>query len=154
MWYLFFLKQKTAYERRMSDWSSDVCSSDLAAVLRGRWARGASGGAGVVGFAGFGAAVGPRGVLPGCGMRARPIGGGCGVAECWGGGVFGVCGWGMVKFLFSFSFRGLCGAGEKIGRQRVSPRRGVIRLTVWARSEEHTSELQSLMRISYADCCS
>src|SRR3546814_18333143 len=71
----------------------------------------------------------PRGVLPGCGMRARPIGGGCGVAECWGGGVFGVCGWGMVKFLFSFSFRGLCGAGEKIGRQRVSPRRGVIRLT-------------------------
>src|SRR3546814_7408000 len=67
-----------------------------AAVLRCRWARGASGGAGVVGFAGFGAAVGPRGVLPGCGMRARPIGG---------------------------------------------------------RSEEHTSELQSLMRISYAVFC-
>src|SRR3546814_6143800 len=25
----FFSKQKTAYERRISDWSSDVCSSDL-----------------------------------------------------------------------------------------------------------------------------
>src|SRR3546814_2517623 len=25
----FFLKQKTAYEMRISDWSSDVCSSDL-----------------------------------------------------------------------------------------------------------------------------
>src|SRR3546814_3512117 len=27
---LFFVKQKTAYEVRISDWSSDVCSSDLA----------------------------------------------------------------------------------------------------------------------------
>src|SRR3546814_4378786 len=33
--FLFF-KQKTAYEMRISDWSSDVCSSDLAGeVLRG-----------------------------------------------------------------------------------------------------------------------
>src|SRR3546814_3109098 len=30
-WVLFFFfKQKTAYEMRISDWSSDVCSSDLA----------------------------------------------------------------------------------------------------------------------------
>src|SRR3546814_1559930 len=28
----FFFKQKTAYEMRISDWSSDVCSSDLAAA--------------------------------------------------------------------------------------------------------------------------
>src|SRR3546814_19247037 len=28
--FFFFLKQKTAYEVRISDWSSDVCSSDLA----------------------------------------------------------------------------------------------------------------------------
>src|SRR3546814_6475385 len=30
-WYVvfFFFKQKTAYEMRISDWSSDVCSSDL-----------------------------------------------------------------------------------------------------------------------------
>src|SRR3546814_1917734 len=27
--FLFFFKQKTAYEMRISDWSSDVCSSDL-----------------------------------------------------------------------------------------------------------------------------
>src|SRR3546814_3467373 len=27
--YFFFCKQKTAYEMRISDWSSDVCSSDL-----------------------------------------------------------------------------------------------------------------------------
>src|SRR3546814_5951987 len=26
---IFFFKQKTAYEMRISDWSSDVCSSDL-----------------------------------------------------------------------------------------------------------------------------
>src|SRR3546814_9843540 len=30
MW-IFFFKQKTAYEMRISDWSSDVCSSDLSA---------------------------------------------------------------------------------------------------------------------------
>src|SRR3546814_1761538 len=29
MWLFFFFKQKTAYEMRSSDWSSDVCSSDL-----------------------------------------------------------------------------------------------------------------------------
>src|SRR3546814_9996428 len=28
---IFFFKQKTAYEMRISDWSSDVCSSDLLA---------------------------------------------------------------------------------------------------------------------------
>src|SRR3546814_1475933 len=34
----FFFKQKTAYEMRISDWSSDVCSSDLLAhnILRHR----------------------------------------------------------------------------------------------------------------------
>src|SRR3546814_6385370 len=29
--FVFFFKQKTAYEMRISDWSSDVCSSDLPA---------------------------------------------------------------------------------------------------------------------------
>src|SRR3546814_7682687 len=29
----FFCKQKTAYEMRISDWSSDVCSSDLATTV-------------------------------------------------------------------------------------------------------------------------
>src|SRR3546814_2177565 len=31
----FFFKQKTAYEMRISDWSSDVCSSDLSAHRAG-----------------------------------------------------------------------------------------------------------------------
>src|SRR3546814_5876433 len=33
MFFFFFFKQKTAYEMRISDWSSDVCSSDLIAFL-------------------------------------------------------------------------------------------------------------------------
>src|SRR3546814_17321560 len=35
----FFFKQKTAYEMRISDWSSDVCSSDLAALAAIRRSR-------------------------------------------------------------------------------------------------------------------
>src|SRR3546814_9995146 len=31
--FVFFFKQKTAYEMRISDWSSDVCSSDLPSPL-------------------------------------------------------------------------------------------------------------------------
>src|SRR3546814_3897422 len=40
--FVFFFKQKTAYEMRISDWSSDVCSSDLF----WHWALGADGGHG------------------------------------------------------------------------------------------------------------
>src|SRR3546814_11196391 len=53
--FFFFFKQKTAYEMRISDWSSDVCSSDLALVaeaadadrltLDGEFAAGLSDGA-------------------------------------------------------------------------------------------------------------
>src|SRR3546814_16824695 len=32
--FVFFFKQKTAYEMRISDWSSDVCSSDLGGSIR------------------------------------------------------------------------------------------------------------------------
>src|SRR3546814_2263650 len=40
---MFFFKQKTAYEMRISDWSSDVCSSDLSSSSRCRpWRRCAS----------------------------------------------------------------------------------------------------------------
>src|SRR3546814_5908038 len=45
LWWIycvFFFKQKTAYEMRISDWSSDVCSSDLD-VLTGLWHRTISG---------------------------------------------------------------------------------------------------------------
>src|SRR3546814_9763595 len=34
--FFFFFKQKTAYEMRISDWSSDVCSSDLSPTARSR----------------------------------------------------------------------------------------------------------------------
>src|SRR3546814_20059693 len=48
--FFFFFKQKTAYEMRISDWSSDVCSSDLQldyfdaraavdAIKPGAWAK-------------------------------------------------------------------------------------------------------------------
>src|SRR3546814_13761329 len=33
MYCIFFFKQKTSYEMRISDWSSDVCSSDLRNLL-------------------------------------------------------------------------------------------------------------------------
>src|SRR3546814_2410796 len=33
VFFFFFFKQKTAYEMRISDWSSDVCSSDLELAL-------------------------------------------------------------------------------------------------------------------------
>src|SRR3546814_10284852 len=35
LYFFFFFKQKTAYEMRISDWSSDVCSSDLIVLFRG-----------------------------------------------------------------------------------------------------------------------
>src|SRR3546814_13789947 len=36
LYFFFFFKQKTAYEMRISDWSSDVCSSDLCSAP-GKW---------------------------------------------------------------------------------------------------------------------
>src|SRR3546814_4553697 len=38
---IFFFKQKTAYDMRISDWSSDVCSSDLGTTRR--WVMGRDG---------------------------------------------------------------------------------------------------------------
>src|SRR3546814_1445852 len=47
--FFFFFKQKTAYEMRISDWSSDVCSSDLSRKLKIGllWHSGKSGNLGV-----------------------------------------------------------------------------------------------------------
>src|SRR3546814_18770306 len=42
LFFVFFFKQKTAYEMRISDWSSDVCSSDLPASVALRLAGSAS----------------------------------------------------------------------------------------------------------------
>src|SRR3546814_1552378 len=51
VWFFFFFKQKTAYEMRISDWSSDVCSSDLFG-LRGK--DGTPGKSGTLGNKAFG----------------------------------------------------------------------------------------------------
>src|SRR3546814_9835644 len=40
-WRVFFFKKKTAYEMRISDWSSDVFSSDLQVMVSGTGRRGA-----------------------------------------------------------------------------------------------------------------
>src|SRR3546814_20474909 len=63
----FFFKQKTAYEMRISDWSSDVCSSDLRCVdcaryscrRRGRYDRHAADGAAERGGIARGGEAGP-----------------------------------------------------------------------------------------------
>src|SRR3546814_7814027 len=113
---------------RISDWSSDVCSSDLAEVLGDGRVVGARGGlvgevgAVAVGVAGVGAQVG-LGVLRGGGVgHAVPFVGSSIAAH---------------------------GAAESDGVDT----RSVSIPSVPARSEEHTSDLQSLMRISYAVFC-
>src|SRR3546814_7215323 len=63
--FFFFFKQKTAYEMRISDWSSDVCSSDLEVQSELRSLaealRGDAGAIQVLGFAGPQADVGAGG---------------------------------------------------------------------------------------------
>src|SRR3546814_2572490 len=49
----FFFKQKTAYEMRISDWSSDVCSSDLQAYNIARESMSPSAAAAQLGFIGL-----------------------------------------------------------------------------------------------------
>src|SRR3546814_1464231 len=107
--FFFFFKQKTAYEMRISDWSSDVCSSDLVTgtgfeqPLPSPRLRSRHPGRQLLG--GLGAAARPRDAAAGGRRRMR------------GGG------------------------DRRIAINRIG------------RSEEHTSELQSLMRISYAVFC-
>src|SRR3546814_2724034 len=113
----FFFKQKTAYEMRISDWSSDVCSSDLgSAPARPAGGRAAGAGGGAAGRH----ARAERGEqLPR--PDAAPLGGPGGRDPT--------------------RRQGPAGPG---GPQR-SDTHGPA-----GRSEEHTSELQSLMRSSYA----
>src|SRR3546814_3201503 len=109
--YFFFFKQKTAYEMRISYWSSDVCSSDLVDL---------------------------------CGLKSR---------------LFDVLNHVLELLrsrskLFGFFLKRLA-----LIQQALDPPlgpRAIAReffLGHIARSEEHTSELQSLMRISYAVFC-
>src|SRR3546814_4015085 len=96
----FFFKQKTAYEMRISDWSSDVCSSDLAT---------------------WGATEGLKTATG----RERPIG--------------------RADDSFPSNHASITAAGARLARETLRYH--------FPRSEEHTSELQSLMRISYAVFC-
>src|SRR3546814_3349503 len=105
---LFFFKQKTAYEMRISDWSSDVCSSDL---LRDRWSEQ------------IGPGDTPQNLTLGAGGDRRTEKRSDGSVDC-----------------------AIAAAGYFMQRAEGEP-------VAWQRSEEHTSELQSLMRISSAVFC-
>src|SRR3546814_9376454 len=120
--FFFFFKQKTAYEMRISDWSSDVCSSDLQVGQARRVA--------VLVLLGEveDPAVHRRHeavVSAGAIGRPRPV-----------------------------ALGGARGAADLVDERLVT---GDVDLhpgqRAGLRSEEHTSELQSLMRISYAVFC-
>src|SRR3546814_3311391 len=118
----FFFKQKTAYEMRISDWSSDVCSSDL--VL------------------GFSTIESPN---------TTPADGTVSFRFASSGAVIAVT---IAAFTVvpGTDVAGATGAGTLTSRACAAE--AAIKATGIAveisRSEEHTSELQSLMRNSYA----
>src|SRR3546814_2561668 len=112
LFFFFFFKQKTAYEMRISGWSSDVCSSDL---LRRSCDRGAS-----------------RPTWERQARADRHQAAGC-RREC--------------RTSSSRSYRP-CPPSQLSSRTAAG--KSAARTV---RSEEHTSELQSLMRISYAVFC-
>src|SRR3546814_4409060 len=137
----FFFKQKTAYEMRISDWSSDVCSSDLAAAA----AQGVHAAARAARPRLEGADPGAR--LGLCRLRSlerparqrRRADAGHHRARQQGAAA-------VARRLGRAACLGLGREpGARLSRTRP-PCRG-------RRSEEHTSELQSLMRISYAVFC-
>src|SRR3546814_10507723 len=117
----FFFKQKTAYEMRISDWSSDVCSSDLQAAeaVAHRGNRNLLGGR-----AQFVRIASPPDYQQGETVRIMHIHH-IHVSAAW-------------IAMFAYASVGLVSAAALISMSR---------------SEEHTSELQSLMRISYAVFC-
>src|SRR3546814_4475851 len=143
----FFFKQKTAYEMRISDWSSDVCSSDLSPRHQHRRADGA-GGAGCLVWQQLahhrqqrvwrdaGADVHGLHALPQHSERSAARQKGPARDR---------------SFDDLFPDRGYLhsihagDAARRLGLEFVRVDLG--------RSEEHTSELQSLMRISYAVFC-
>src|SRR3546814_7425459 len=131
--FFFFFKQKTAYEMRISDWSSDVCSSDLLwhPHRRGRDCRGAHGRSGTAGLM-FWYFVKLLILLP-----------------LVGGMAFGAL-WLWRKYQ-----PGMIGGQQNRAVKLIDAvpmgTFGTLAVVEFeGRSEEHTSELQSLMRISYA----
>src|SRR3546814_6394588 len=117
----FFFKQKTAYDVRISDWSSDVCSSDLPDRTR---------------------EISRKQDRHGTGMTARrapmqrPVAGVRSSPAC------------PRRPLTLRSEGRIDDPYSAVCRVARGPVPACLR-----RSEEHTSELQSLMRISYAVFC-
>src|SRR3546814_5806005 len=126
----FFFKQKTAYEMRISDWSSDVCSSDLSPVHAASPAGDQQGhladAQGDHDHHGDGVHHGrPRGDLLSADGSDHLL----------------------ARQIDSRAWR-LSHGAPLVRRSRLFGLREES-----GRSEEHTSELQSLMRISYAVFC-
>src|SRR3546814_6669071 len=117
----FFFKQKTAYEMRISDWSSDVCSSDLIRSGAGNPMENTQGSIAIEFRQGWGWLV----------LAALTI-----------------STIGDEITLLTLMFR-----TAESARAYGVPALLIAELLPGLRSEEHTSELQSLMRISYAVFC-
>src|SRR3546814_8613274 len=139
----FLFKRKTAYEMRSSDWSSDGCSSDLEVVVERHRQRRPDGAGEIVVALGQLLSVDlerwVRDQLLGLGDGLLQRGGGAG--DC----LTGAC-------------RSLGGAHQETLLMIDSANLSKLSTfflsgSVSGRSEEHTSELQSLMRISYAVFC-
>src|SRR3546814_3834284 len=132
----FFFKQKTAYEMRISDWSSDVCSSDLPLRRFGGEGAGNVGQDGGHGQAASGNAV----AIP---ASFRKL-----ASKAWPCSVAILSGWNCTPWI-----------GRSRWRMPMIRPSGLVALSISAsgnpsfRSEDHTSALQSLMRISYAVFC-
>src|SRR3546814_47676 len=138
---MFFFKQKTAYEMRISDWSSDVCSSDL---ITGNV------------NCGIQALLGPPTLFelekPHQRLRAAEI-------EWLAVEPISILKSQIVQH-HSWAFHHSAGMWHRnadrissrrsslVARNRRERRRGYSPIS--ARSDEHPSELQSLVRISYA----
>src|SRR3546814_10574197 len=134
--YVFFFNQKTAYEMRISDWSSDVCSSDLHrlepphAAPRPARHRAKSTRAGPTAALERHSVVGPAADRRRLHAVERTVSRLHDLAAALPGGGAGPAGGERHRWLPHPG-----GAGRRL------------------RSEEHTPELQSLMRISYAVFC-
>src|SRR3546814_4141455 len=131
---LFFLfKQKTAYEMRISDWSSDVCSSDLHHLGPGERRLGID----------DPALLADRREVP---QESEPFGE---MREAAKESELAVIVQRAQPGQEQASEQGTKDADrEQEGGARGYPARSIAR-----RSEEHTSELQSLMRMWYAVFC-
>src|SRR3546814_7359608 len=133
--FFFFFKQKTAYEMRISDWSSDVCSSDLLGTRLQEALKAAD----ILEAKGLPTTVADlRFAKPLDEKLIRKLLTTHEVAVTIEEGSIGGLG---AHVLTLASDCGLIDAGLKLRTLRLP------------RSEEHTSELQSLMRISYAVFC-